>query len=241
MASRPTKYAHVTKNLPKFEGEAPERLQLLIGLREEILATPFDEATDWNIEAQVYRQTLRIQHEVQTLLALTKKTTQGKQTSAAFGRAYASANIVLDAISEWRSSAQLLSDAVERMMTDKMEEEGVRAVSFEDGGGVSTYQEPYGKVIDKEAFRLWCVAPAEVCMTCGNHDEYPSGYMHVANEDGTYPAGNHPFHPGGGFEKQLQLWPATMNTVAKERTLAGAPPPDGVEVMAITRVRLNKA
>lgn len=203
MASRPTKYAHVTKGLPKFEGEAPERLQLLIGLREEILATPFDEAIDWNIGAQIYGQTLRIQHEVQALLELAKKATRGQQTSASFGRAYADVNVILDAISEWRSSAQLLSDAVERMMTDKMEEEGVRAVSFEDGGGVSTYQEPYGKVVNPVAFRAWC---------CAN-----------------------------GYEQKLQLWPSTMNSIAKERTLAGEPPPDGVEVTAKTMVRLNKA
>lgn len=33
-----------------------------------------------------------------------------------------------------------------------------------------------------------------------------------------------------GYERQLQLWPATMNALAKERRLSGEPDPDGVEV-----------
>jgi hypothetical protein len=44
-----------------------------------------------------------------------------------------------------------------------------------------------------------------------------------------------------GYENQLQLWPSSMNAIAKERTLAGEAPPDGVEVFAKTMVRLNKA
>lgn len=33
-----------------------------------------------------------------------------------------------------------------------------------------------------------------------------------------------------GYEKSLQLWPATMNAIAKERCVNGEPNPDGVEV-----------
>lgn len=33
-----------------------------------------------------------------------------------------------------------------------------------------------------------------------------------------------------GYEKQLQLWPSTMNTIAKERRMAGDADPDGVEI-----------
>lgn len=33
-----------------------------------------------------------------------------------------------------------------------------------------------------------------------------------------------------GLERSLQLWPSTMNTITKERLLAGAPAPDGVDV-----------
>jgi len=43
-----------------------------------------------------------------------------------------------------------------------------------------------------------------------------------------------------GFGDQLQLWPATMNAITKERLIAGEPVPDGVEVFAKTMVRLNK-
>ena len=42
-----------------------------------------------------------------------------------------------------------------------------------------------------------------------------------------------------GFEQKLMLWPSTMNSLVKERTLEGEPPPDGVEVFAKTVVRFN--
>jgi hypothetical protein len=44
-----------------------------------------------------------------------------------------------------------------------------------------------------------------------------------------------------GLEKQLQLWPSTMNAIAKERCLAGEPQPDGVSVYLRTTVKLRKA
>lgn len=44
-----------------------------------------------------------------------------------------------------------------------------------------------------------------------------------------------------GYERQLQLWPATTNAVAKERLLAGEPLPDGCDVFAKTKVVYTKA
>jgi hypothetical protein len=201
MANRPTKYAHVVAGLPKFVGETPERVALLNQLREEILATPIDESGDWNISAQILSSLRTMNESVQAILARAK-VCPGR-TSAGFARAYADVRIVLDAINEWRASAQLLSDAYERMMTDQMEAEDVRSVSLTSGASVGVYAEPYARVIDREALRRWCIA--------------------------------------NGYESQLQLLWQTLNGIAKERTLAGEPPPDGVEVTAKTQVRLNKA
>lgn len=204
MAFRPTKYAHVVKNLPKYLGDDPDRLALLNAVRDQIMAAP-NEVSDanWNISARLLNTAAGLQVHVQQLLETAKGAAIGPKNSSTIARAYADARILLDAITEWKSSAQLLVDAYERLMTDKMEEEGVASLRLDSGAAVSTYVEPYGKVVDPVAFRAWCVA--------------------------------------NGYEQKLQLWPSTMNAIAKERTLAGEAPPDGVEVTAKTQVRLNKA
>lgn len=100
------------------------------------------------------------------------------------------------------------------------------AVRLASGVTIAVQREPAAKVEDKEAFRRWCVAPPDVCMICGGDDE-----RHHEG-DGL----DHPFKPGGGLEKALQLWPATMNALTKERLLAGEPEPDGVRAFFITKI-----
>ncbi len=198
--AKPTKYAHVVKALKKYEGEDPDRLTLLNNLRDEIKATPIDEAQDYNLTAQILSYAMNLQMHVEQMLNTAKKCPQ--QNAAGLARAYGDVRTVLEAIGSWKSSAQLLLDAYERMMTDQMEVEGLSSMKLATGASISTYSEPYGKVVDKEAFRQWCIA--------------------------------------NGYESQLQLWPGTMNAIAKERTLNGAAPPDGVEVTAKTQVRVSK-
>jgi hypothetical protein len=69
---------------------------------------------------------------------------------------------------------------------------GENTLRMKFGGSVSVQLEPVGKVLDKEAFRLWCIA--------------------------------------NGLENSLQLWPSTMNAIAKERCVKGEPNPDGIKV-----------
>lgn len=202
MASRPTKYAHVMKGLPKFNGETPERQQTLNALKDEVLSTPT--AANWNVSAQILSTLADGEEIVKHAIALNKESVGADDHSAAtLARAYADARVMKDAIADWASNIQLLLDAFEQMMVKQMETERVASLRLESGASVSTYSEPYGQVVDKDLFRYWCIA--------------------------------------NGYENQLQLWPSTMNAIAKERTLQGEAPPDGVEVSARTQVRLNKA
>ena len=72
------------------------------------------------------------------------------------------------------------------------------AIRLPNGDTVRVQLEPSGKVVDKEAFRLWCLA--------------------------------------NGYERELQLWPSTMNALVKERLLAGEPEPDGCEAYSYTKI-----
>jgi hypothetical protein len=75
---------------------------------------------------------------------------------------------------------------------------GDNALRLEDGTTIRVQQEPYGKVMDKEAFRVWC---------CQN-----------------------------GYERQLQLWPSSMNSIVKERLKAGENVPDGTEAFSYDKI-----
>lgn len=75
-------------------------------------------------------------------------------------------------------------------------------IKLPSGATIRVSKEPYGKVVDKETFRLWCIA--------------------------------------NGYERQLQLWPATMNALVKERLLAGEAEPDGCEAFSMTKIFFTK-
>ena len=225
MASRPSKYAHVLGDLPKFQKLDPERQDLIDAVKAEILSSTLGER-DYNVTAQILRGLADAEEVIKHVIDLAKRAVGEKQNAASVARAWADVRAIDDAIDGWRANVQMLLDAYEQLMLKKMEDEGIKSLSLESGATVSTFGEPYGRVVDKEAFRLWCVAPADRCMTC-----------HFGEHDLT---AGHPYHPGGGLERQLQLWPSTMSSLVKERTLQGEAPPDGVEVMAKDIVRLSR-
>ena len=215
------KYAAVVGDLPKFSGEEPDRQQLLDRVKAEILGpdlVPLPVIGDRFAQADA---------TIKDVLTLLKRSCAGDVKSSTLAQAYADVRGVKDQLNDWLASAQLLLDAYEQLMIGQMEEEGVTSLNLESGAGVSTYGEPCGVVVDKELFRRWCATPADRCALCGEPiDDHSTDHASV---------------PGGGLEQALQLWPSSMNAIAKERTLAGEPPPPGVEVYAKTAVRLRKA
>ena len=110
------------------------------------------------------------------------------------------------------SAINLRIEAYEQLLAESQESRaegwgqfGVKdnALRLASGETVRIQKEPYGKVADKEAFRLWCIA--------------------------------------NGYERQLQLWPSTMNALVKERLLTGEEPPDGTEAFSYVKVMFVKA
>lgn len=76
-------------------------------------------------------------------------------------------------------------------------------IRLASGAKIVIQREPVGKVVDKEAFRLWCLK---------EH-----------------------------LEQKMSLPWQTMNSIAKERFIAGAPPPAGVELNAREIVKFSDA
>jgi hypothetical protein len=116
-------------------------------------------------------------------------------------------NLGYDGLKALESLVNLRIAAYEQLLAESQDEGadgwgtyGVKpnALRLASGDTIRVQREPYGKVMDKEKFRQWCVA--------------------------------------NGYERQLQLWPSTMNALVKERLLAGEEPPEGCEAFGVDKV-----
>lgn len=166
MASRKPKYAHVVENLPRLPGGDPDRQVAIDATRAAILrprvdapGTPQHEPPwlDENRLNEVDRELADAEHSVEHALHHATRLASGRQHAAVLAQGYALARKIKDALGDLESSAQLLIDAYEGLMVAQMEVEGVASMRLIDGSSVSTYQEPYPKVVDKELFRVWCI------------------------------------------------------------------------------------
>lgn len=81
-----------------------------------------------------------------------------KQQAGYLAAVYASVRRDKDEIESELSDCNARLAAIETMMFEQMEVEGLRQIKLSDGGTVNRGYEPTAKVLDKEAFRLWCVA-----------------------------------------------------------------------------------
>jgi hypothetical protein len=157
MAGRQTKYAHVVGKLPKLTVDDPDRRQLLDTVKSGILAPLSDDEapplTDHVFDALAQEMNA----DIMMMLYHVKRLCAGKRYGSEFAHAYATLRGIDDMLSEWKSSCNLLLDAYTELMVEQFEVEGVASVRFQDGGGVSTYEEPYAKVVDREKFRQWCL------------------------------------------------------------------------------------
>lgn len=172
-------------------------------------------------------------------------------------RQYADVRFQKSMLDQQKSALQVTLDALEQLLIASWEAEesgwgaygsSPNVVKTKEGSAVQIEPLPEGKVENPEAFRLWCVAPPDICMTCGlgfeKHPSMPQGRFDEDSGRMVYPENIdptvHEFKPGGGLEKKLQLWPSSMNAIAKERCLAGAPPPDGVAIYLRTTVKFTR-
>lgn len=85
-------------------------------------------------------------------------TKNGSLSAATIAKLYAISREDMDRLNEEKSVIQLQLDAIEQLLKDRYEEEGLDMVRLDSGASVSVQNEPYAVVKDREAFRLWCLA-----------------------------------------------------------------------------------
>lgn len=150
------KYAGVIGKLPKFPNVAPERADVIDALRNIILAPP---AEGEEILGADERDALinSLQRDFRRLLELEKRTTAGKPWAASFTRAYVEMRDIDNLLKAWDSAVSLLLETYQALMCDQMENEGIKSMKLPSGQPVSTWEEPYATVEDREEYRQWCI------------------------------------------------------------------------------------
>lgn len=159
MAKKGGKYSHVIGQLPKFPGENPDRRNIVETVRQSILSPDEDVEI---LEAEKHRLVVdalvdSIDKTVKALIKLERGAVATKPWASEFARIYAELRMVRNRIENWDSSFSVLLEAYEGLMIAQFEVEGVSSLKLLNGQPVSTFEEPYAQVTDKEAFRIWCV------------------------------------------------------------------------------------
>lgn len=156
MARQRGKYAHITPKLPKLPLIEPARRDIVTAVKNEITQSS-DVVVPIDSEAKFIELMAEMEICLKQVLTLEKTRTGGRRWASEFAKAYQELRALIDKIKDWQSNVQLLLDAYTELMIDQMDVEGVKAVRLTDGSSVSTFEEPYAQVKDKEAFRQWCL------------------------------------------------------------------------------------
>lgn len=161
MSLRKGKYSHVIDKLPKLVGVELERRDLVEAVKAEILA-PLTDGETPSRELDLARITNTISQHIQEVMQLLKRSTVDRHWASEFARAYADARDLRDRIKEWESSANLLVEVFQMLMIDQMEQEGITSMKLSSGRPITTFEEPYAQVQDREAFRAYCEGDSDL-------------------------------------------------------------------------------
>lgn len=229
--AKKSKYSAVIGTLPAL-GIDPSRREAVTATQEQIKNSP-DELAGPSMQEIL----ADISDSIDYLVNLKKRQTAGRPYASEYARAYAECRAIRDKIAEWDAAFGLLVEAFQWLMIDQLQVEGLKNLTLDSGAHITTYQEPMAKVDDPEAFRRWCLAPSDVCMTCQSFED---DHRPAAGDDAAlYGSDGHVFKPGGGLANKMSLHPGTTNTLTKDMLFAGEPEPPGVSVWAKTVVRLG--
>lgn len=152
---RPGKYAAVLGDLPKYIEGNPDYQARVNVLKDKIL----EPVTDVD-ETQPSRDILVsvMDHDMRSVLESLIHSGKGVRQAAFLGWAWVEARMLADKIDEWKSSVNLLLEALQQLAIDQMEVEGTTTMRFTEGRGCSVQWEPYPQVENRQAFHDWCHA-----------------------------------------------------------------------------------
>jgi hypothetical protein len=227
MAKRGTpKWAGIVDKLPKLPAgraaaiadEEDDRGTAIAVLEEEIKAPRADDDPVGDPSALIAQGVALLD----LAMRVVKRSTAGRPWAAEYARAWHEVRDLRDEVSAVDGRLGVLLEAFQELMTDAMENEGIKSVKLQDGRGVTTYDEPFAQVVDKDKYREWCMHTCD----CGMRDA-------AHNADNPHWDGHAPVT----LERSLQLPWSTTNSLNKKRLERGLPEAPGVTSWAKTVVR----
>lgn len=154
--ARRGKYAAITDKLPRMPLVEPDRQQIVEVVQQSILkpeVTHVLAAQTTNIDTKL-KQAEALLHDVNAAIV---GGTNGKRWASEFARLYALVRHVRERVGTLDSLFSVTEEAYKVLMVNQMEVEGEDSIRLTDGQLISTYPEPYAKIVDRDAFREWCI------------------------------------------------------------------------------------
>jgi len=155
----PSKFDSVTGNLPKWVDDTPGQQDKVNALVLQIMAGPEADGVTlpFNLSAEIEERVLSIRAEIELLNKVLIHASGGKFSSAALARAYRDVRKVKDEMEKAEKFTNLLIKAYEQLFANQAEADGIEAVPLTDGDRIGVLYEPHAKVVDRDAFREWCI------------------------------------------------------------------------------------
>jgi hypothetical protein len=150
------KYAGVIDKLPRSFGTEPEYQQKVSAVKKQIAENRtnarLDTDTILSWSGDIHKELI----EFEKLLLLA---TGGKIHGSELARVYRDLRAVKDMLEGHVSNVNLLIESHAQMMAEQFEVEGTKSLTLDDakGGTVRVQWEPQAKVVDRDAFRQWCL------------------------------------------------------------------------------------
>ncbi len=139
------KYAHVIDKLPRLLNTEPKYQEKVTVVKSEMLRQPCD-CGQHSMDPETHAADCNYRGEPRSFIP-----------AVDLAKQYIDIRGEIDAIEAQLSEANLRLEATSQLMTEQFEVEDVSSLNIRDVGSVRTQYEPYAKVEDKEAFRLWCL------------------------------------------------------------------------------------
>lgn len=102
------------------------------------------------------------QMKVEAVKAAMKEEPDFKFQARTLAEQYAAARREMDAINAEKSKCQVRLDAIFQLMANQYEVEGTASLTMANGDVVRLQPKIAVRVVDPEAFRLWCLADADL-------------------------------------------------------------------------------
>lgn len=155
MAKRRGKYAGIVDTLPKHPLIEPERAEVVDAVQAKILAPPDPE---WSANTIDINATMKeVEDRVHRINEYIVRGAQGRRWASEFAKWYVETRHVRDRLTRLDDILSVTQEAYTVLMVEQMEVEGTSSLRLADGQPISTYPEPYSQVVDRDAFREWCI------------------------------------------------------------------------------------